>query len=130
MTEWRWGCVRCVASGVATGPGDALVQERWHEVYDCPATALTFQDVSPLDQGRLRRAEPDESYSARMSRRAQLHAAYPDSVPAYDKPYRDGRRWAGPVTVRPSGDCSRCARPGSLYPSGIFCDACLPWRAR
>ena len=39
MTEWRWGCLRCLATGAADSEANALALLGLHEMFACPATA-------------------------------------------------------------------------------------------
>lgn len=37
--EWRWGCLRCLATGRADSAANALALLGLHEMFACPTTA-------------------------------------------------------------------------------------------
>lgn len=66
MTEWRWGCLRCLMTGHADSEAQAPALLGFHEMYACPATATSA-----------------EEFALRIARRKVLERLYPDEVPAY-----------------------------------------------
>jgi hypothetical protein len=121
----------CDLCAMPIAPGGALAaQVTFHKLYACPATATTYDGPAPMERsGRLKVHGSDDSYVARMARRANMHRLYPALVPAYTRPSADGRAWEPlALSVRSPGPCS-CGASGRLYPSGVFCDAHRPGRA-
>lgn len=72
--DYQWGCIDCDLTGWAANPTMAIAFLGSHRRYACPATAPSYD-------------HPIEGYLVRMARRAALHAAYPDLVPAYTRPW-------------------------------------------
>jgi len=70
-TEYRWGCLGCLMTGVADSAPHAAALERSHRGYACPATA-----------------DSEAEFLLRLGRRAPLERLYPDQVPPYRKPFR------------------------------------------